>query len=123
MRRSTVAEAKGIRAPRTVAEWIKQQHAKDPERQRRVQALLKELEIEQDLIALREKRGLSQGELAKLVGVSQPAIAKVESRRTKNLTLATIAKIVAALGGRLKIEVEEYPRRRKNHSAAVKLRT
>lgn len=118
MRKNTVAKAKEIRAPRTVAEWIKQQHAKDTERRRRVQALLKELEIEQDLIALREKRRLSQSELAKLVGVSQPAIAKIESRRTKNLTLATLAKIVAALGGRLKIEVEEHPRRGKDHSAA-----
>ena len=102
------------RAPRTINEWMAREHARDPGRRQRVEALLRELEIEQDLIALRERRGLSQSELAKLVGVSQPAIAKIESRRSKNLTLATLAKLIAALGGRLKIEIEEArPRRGK----------
>jgi transcriptional regulator with XRE-family HTH domain len=63
------------------------------------------MELEQDLIALREARGVSQSELAKLLGISQPAVAKLESGRSRNIQLRTLASYVAALGGKLKIEI------------------
>jgi transcriptional regulator with XRE-family HTH domain len=54
--------------------------------------------LEQQLIAMRERRGLSQHELANRAGVKQPQIARIESGRAKNITLRTLAKISSALG-------------------------
>ena len=88
-------------------EWIDQQYVKDPDLRRRVEELVAQMEIEQGLIALREQRGVSQNALAKLIGVSQPAIAKLESGKAKNIELKTIARYVAALGGRLNIKILE----------------
>jgi transcriptional regulator with XRE-family HTH domain len=73
--------------------------------ERRVEALMNEMEIETGLAELRKARGLSQTELARRLGVTQPAVAKIESGRAKNLELKTLAKFVAALGGRLKVEI------------------
>lgn len=86
-------------------EWMDQQYAKRPGLKQRVDALMAEIEIEQELVALREARGISQSTLARMIGVSQPAIAKLESGKAKNVELKTLARYVAALGGRLKIEI------------------
>ena len=46
--------------------------------------------------AVREKRGLSQRELAAAVGISQPAIAQIENGQTQP-TLNNLIKIADAL--------------------------
>jgi len=88
-----------------VREWLDAQYRREPRLRARVEQRLAELELEQDLIALREARGLSQSTLAKLLGVSQPAIAKLESGRSRNLELRTLASYVTALGGKLTVEI------------------
>lgn len=70
------------------------------------------MEVEQGLLALREERGVSRTPLAKMIGVSQPAIAKLESGRTRNVDLKTLVRYAAALGGRLKVDVVREPRGR-----------
>jgi len=80
-------------------EWIDQQYANEPKLRERVKELMAEMEIEQQLVALREARRVSQHTLAKVLGVSQPAIAKLEAGRTKNRKLGTIVRYVGALGG------------------------
>ena len=90
-----------------VMNWIDEQLARDPELRQQVEEMLNEMRIEQDLVALREERGLSQSQLAGILGVSQPAIAKIESGRVKNLELKTLVRYAAALGGRVKIEIEK----------------
>ena len=92
-------------------EWMDQQYAKDPRLKQRVDELLNEMELEQDLVALRQARGLSQTTVAKLLGVTQPAVARLESEKIKTAQLTTLAKYVAVLGGRLKVEI--LPVRRK----------
>jgi transcriptional regulator with XRE-family HTH domain len=42
--------------------------------------------------------------------VSQPAIAKLESGRVKNVQLKTLARLAAALGGTLRIEIVKRSR-------------
>lgn len=48
-----------------------------------------------------------RGSLASMVGVSQPAIAKIESGKVKNLQLKTLVKYAATLGGQVWIQIVE----------------
>ena len=93
--------------------WLDSQLEQDPEFRKRVDVALNEMRIEQDLAALRAARGISQAELAKRIGVSQPAIARLESGRVKNLTIKTLARYAAALGGQVRIEIVKDPRPRR----------
>jgi DNA-binding XRE family transcriptional regulator len=86
--------------------WIDEQLDSDPAFRAKVEEALDELRIEQDLIALRQGRHWSQSQLAKALGVSQPAIAKIESHKVKNLQLKTLIRVVTALGGRVRIDIE-----------------
>jgi transcriptional regulator with XRE-family HTH domain len=88
-----------------VRQWIDEQYTADPGLKGRVDELLAEMELEQGLVALRESRGLSQSTLAKLLDVSQPAVAKLESDKVQSAKLSTLLRYVTALGGRLKIEI------------------
>jgi transcriptional regulator with XRE-family HTH domain len=56
------------------------------------------LMLHQRIADLREGAGLTQAELAKRTGVSQPMIAKLESGRADNLTLRTFIRYALALG-------------------------
>jgi DNA-binding Xre family transcriptional regulator len=91
----------------TVNQWMDAQLVRSPRLKRRVAELFDAMMVEQDLVALREARGLSQRQLAQRVGVSQPVIAKIEAGRVKNLTLKTLIKITAALGARVRIVIEK----------------
>ena len=53
---------------------------------------------------LREKRGLTQKELARLMGTSQQAISRIESGEYEGFSLKTLEKIAEATRTRLKIE-------------------
>ncbi len=44
--------------------------------------------------------------MAKLLGASQPYVAKLESGRVKNLGVVTLVKYARALGGTVTIKVE-----------------
>jgi HTH-type transcriptional regulator / antitoxin HipB len=70
----------------------------------RVEAEFQKLMIEQRLAALREKRGLTQTQLARRLGVSQAMVAKLESGRSRNITLETLIKTALALGVEPRIE-------------------
>lgn len=65
-----------------------------------------ELMLEQQLADLRRKRGISQARLAKIIGVSQPVIARIESGGVRNLTVGTIARTASALGGHVEIRIK-----------------
>lgn len=98
--------------------WVDGQLRSDGELARDVDVLLSEMKIEQELIALREKKGLSQRDMAKRLGTSQPYVAKLESGRIKNLGVRTLAKYATALGGRITLKIE--PERRVLARDAVK---
>lgn len=87
-------------------DWVDGQLGGDPRLAQDVDDLLNEMKLEQDLVALREKRGLSQRELAELLGTSQPYVAKLESGRVKNLGVKTLVKCARALGGSVTIRIE-----------------
>jgi len=92
-------------------QWVDGQLAADPNLSQAVDDLVAEMKLEQQIVALREKRGLSQRGLAKLLGTSQPYVAKLESGRVKNLGIQTLAKCARALGASVVIRMEPASRR------------
>ena len=91
-------------------DWIAGELQADPQLAHDVDALVSEMRLEQELVALREMRGLSQRDLARLLGTSQPYVAKLESGRIKNVGVKTLAKCARALGASLTIKIEPHPR-------------
>jgi len=90
-------------------QWIDGQLEKSVDLRREVDVLVNGMKLEQDLIALREQLGLSQRDVAKRLGTSQPYVAKIESGRIKNLGVKTLVKYARAVGGSVTIRIE--PRR------------
>ena len=69
----------------------------------RVGAIEDEMRLAAGLTALREQAGLSQRDVAKLIGVSQPRVAAIE--RSRNVTIDVLDQYVKALGGVLEVSV------------------
>lgn len=63
--------------------------------------------VARQLYDLREKRGLTQAELARKIGTSQQAISRLENPNYKSHTIAFLQKVVEALGGKIKITIED----------------
>lgn len=72
-----------------------------PARQRKIDAKVKAELTRLMLAELRKAENLSQRDLASRLGVSQPAIAKMEAQ--DDVQLSTLQRLVAALGGSLEV--------------------
>ena len=68
-----------------------------------------ELRLAAGLTALREQAGLSQRQLARRIGISQPRIAAIEQSR--NITIEVLEQYVHAVGGRLEVNVVKGKRK------------
>ena len=77
---------------------------KDPEFKTHYQEEGQALKLAMKITELRDQKGLSQQELAKLMGTSQQAISRIESGEYEGFTLKTLEKIAEATGMRIKIE-------------------
>jgi transcriptional regulator with XRE-family HTH domain len=78
----------------------------NPERRAKIEARTDELHREYlALRKLREKLNLTQGEMARRIGVKQPAISKLENG-DQRLTLEALSEIITALGGEWEITVK-----------------
>ena len=66
--------------------------------------------VREQLVALRQKRGFTQRQLADLVGVTQPVIADFETQAGTSLRLAM--RVADALGAEIRVQVVEKKRRR-----------
>lgn len=76
-----------------------------PERKAHIEELTQQMTLESQLYQLRERLHLTQSELAKQMGISQPTVAALE-KRGKDLKLMTLKRYVEALGGKINIHVE-----------------
>jgi transcriptional regulator with XRE-family HTH domain len=74
-----------------------------PGARKRVAEIEDELRLAAGLTALREQAGLSQRDIAKLIGVSQPRVAAIEHSR--NVTIEVLDQYVNAVGGTLEVNV------------------
>lgn len=77
---------------------------KDPEFRAHYREERQALKLAMKIIKLREKKGLSQQQLAKLMDTSQQAISRIESGEYDGFTLKTLEKLAKATGTQLKIE-------------------
>jgi len=77
---------------------------KDPDFKKHYQEERQALKLAMKIAELRDQKGLSQQELAKLMGTSQQAISRIESGKYEGFTLKTLEKIAGATGMRVKIE-------------------
>ena len=77
---------------------------KDPEFKTHYQEERQALKLAMKIAELREQQGLSQQQLAKLMGTSQQAISRIEGGEYEGFTLKTLEKIAAATGMRIKID-------------------
>lgn len=72
-----------------------------PERVARVKARTKEMMAEMLLAEIRQGEGLTQEELATLLGIKQPTLSRLESQ--DDMQVSTLQRLVQALGGELEI--------------------
>ena len=73
----------------------------DPERVARVTAYRQAMEDALALGAIRERRELTQNDVASVLQTSQPNVSRIE--RQRDLYLSTLASYIEALGGTLKL--------------------
>ncbi len=64
-----------------------------------------EFQLAQSLITARLKKGWSQAELARRVGMQQPNIARLEGGNYDRVSLPTLKKIARALGAKIQVRL------------------
>ncbi|HUO05204.1 MAG TPA: helix-turn-helix transcriptional regulator [Candidatus Binataceae bacterium] len=80
--------------------WIK-----EPKYRMAYAALEEEFELASAVIDLRGRAGLTQAELARKMGTTQPAVARLESGRG-HPSMRTLKRLAGAAGSRLRISFE-----------------
>ncbi len=75
----------------------------DPEYKAAYDALEQEFSIARALIKARADAGLTQADVAAKLGVSQPAIARMESG--KNVSIKSLARYAKAVGKPIRLEI------------------
>ena len=87
----------------------------DPELRRRIEQETVSSHVASLIYEARERARLTQGELAKLVGTTQSAIARLESADYRGHSLSMLVRIASALGA--SVEVRLVPRSKRRRSA------
>jgi len=90
--------------------WLDGLIHRSPAFQAQVEEELASINVAQDLVALRESRGLSQAQLADRLGITQSAIAQLESAQPRNVELRTLVRVATALGAHVDVSIQ--PRRK-----------
>ena len=101
--------------------WLDGLIHQSPAFQAQVEEELAAINVAQDLVALRESRGLSQAQLADRLGITQSAIAQLESAQPKNVELRTLVRVAAALGAHVDVSIR--PRRQTERKSRQRART
>ncbi len=75
----------------------------DAEYREAYEALEPEFAVAEALVKARSEAGMTQADVAALLGVKQPAVARIEAG--KNVSLKTLEKYAKVLGRRIKIDL------------------
>lgn len=81
----------------------------DPARKKRVEKYMKQLEIGQQIYDLRQKAGLTQAELADMIGTTHSVISRLEDADYEGHSLKMLQRIASCLGKRLTVRIEDRP--------------
>ena len=81
--------------------WSNLRDAMTPEQNERVEAKVRELRAEMVLAELRRHSDLTQAELARKLGVSQPVVSEQEGRT--EMEIGTLSRWIEACGGSLEL--------------------
>jgi DNA-binding Xre family transcriptional regulator len=81
----------------------------DPEMRGLIDEELESLRVGTQIARWRQKKGLSQAQLAARAGMSAPNISRIENSPAQNITLETLVKIARALGRGVEVT---FPARR-----------
>ncbi|MBI4516808.1 MAG: XRE family transcriptional regulator [Deltaproteobacteria bacterium] len=73
---------------------------------RRYRQAAEEWNVALQLAALRQARGLTQSDVARLAGTTQQQISRMESADYQGHSLSMLRKVVAALGGSVRVHIE-----------------
>ncbi|WP_163921134.1 helix-turn-helix domain-containing protein [Photobacterium sp. Alg240-V54] len=73
--------------------------------QHRIAEMADEMLLEVKFQAIREELELTQAELARNMGISQPSVVAIE-QRGNDLKLSTIKRYIEAMGGKMSINIE-----------------
>jgi ribosome-binding protein aMBF1 (putative translation factor) len=90
-----------------------QQFGDTPELRARIEQHQFNMRIAQLIYDAREKAGLTQKQLAELIGTKQQVIARLEDADYEGHSLTILQRIAAALGRRLEVSMTPVRRRRK----------
>ncbi len=90
-------------AHKTLLTELQEDIRRHPARKVRYERELARLQLANEIVKLREERNLSQSQLAKRIGTQQSAIARMEQSSYHGYTIATLAKIAAAVGKHLEV--------------------
>ena len=88
---------------RSVFEYHEQQMRDNPENKAAYDALEQEFAIANALIQARSEAGMTQKDVAEKLGVSQPAVARMESG--KNISIKAIARYAKAVGRPINLSI------------------
>jgi transcriptional regulator with XRE-family HTH domain len=88
-----------------------------------VDAAYQEMLLEHQLSVLRDKEGVTQAQLAKRLGVSQPVVARFESgNKRRGVEVATIVRYAAALGYEFIATFKKIPAAKMARAQAISVR-
>jgi DNA-binding XRE family transcriptional regulator len=82
-----------------------QEQLQDPEFRERFEAADRALEITFQLAELRRKRGLTQAQVAAIMGTKRQTIARLENPASYGQTFAALRRYAEVLGGELRVTV------------------
>ena len=83
----------------------KERLLKNPKVRTEYEKLAPEFLLAQSLIRARLKKGWTQAELARRVGMQQPNIARLEGGNYDRVSLPTLKKVARALGAEIEIKL------------------
>jgi len=86
-------------------EILKDRVAQDPELAFYVEEERKRLMLADKIRQARQESGLSQKDVAKRIGTTQSAVARLESGNYERLSLSTLIKVTRALNCRINLEI------------------
>ena len=92
-----------------------QKQLSDPDMRALIEEELESLRVGMQIARWRQKKGLSQAQLATRAGMSAPNISRLENSPAQNITLETLVKIARALGRGVEVTFPARQSRLRRH--------